>query len=321
MARKSSDSGRFKDIIFTGPVVTGPLPKIEFETFTPPLAWSAYGTRLKGHRGPVDLTVHQIKDAAQQGNWMPGDVARFNKSGNLVDGGSMMFAISQMPAGSEVTVPVQRDMPDDWTPSEDVIKSKRHWGHSLNYVHTDETSTKLRVAASIANMLYGYDGPGSLPDFRRKLWTKHEMFDFFEPMADTLIKAAGLGQTYSNLDQKNIPGAITTAETLGMVLWLLKDEKDAPAFFAAMCRRDAQMMANPNDPRTQFVIHFRRPVNDLGIHRYRNSYAVRLQRVAELLGLWHAHKAGIAWTPWNGMENGFRHVTLSLADQKLLGWV
>lgn len=318
MAKKTQS--RFADVLFTGPVISGPLPKITMEEFTPPLAAAAYASRVDGHRGAVDLTVHQIHDAAARGMWQPGDIVRFNKAGQLIDGGSLMHAVSLMPKGSRVTVAVQRDMPDDWTPSEDVIKSKRHWGHALNYVYTNEGSSKLRVAASIANMLFAYDGPGSLPDFRRKMWTWPEMSAFFTPIDDSLIWAAAKGVAYSTADQKNIPGAITTPETMGMVLWLLKDQKGAPAFFEAMCRRDPAVMSNPADVRTQFVMHFRKPVNDLGIHRYRNSYFVRVRRVAELLGLWDAHVNGTSWTPWNGLESDFKHPVLGAFEKKHLGW-
>lgn len=315
------DSSRFQDVLFTMPVVSPAQGRnIQIERWTPDIAMAKRSQVLPSPRGTNDLVVHQIKAAAAKGKFFADETVKVTTGGDIVDGQNVIAALIGMPAGSEVQIAVEYDVPDWYVPRNGVIKSKRTTGHGLKSFYGGEAITTLNTVASVSNMIHAYGGPGTLPDFTKKIWDFDDMLDFVRQWDVSLVWAANHGKKIASINEKR-KGNITTADTLAFVLWLLRNEAGTVQFFEEMNRRSPVVMQNSSDPRTQLVTWYSNPVNENElILRWSNSYQVRLRRVVELLNVWAAFTSGTSWTAWDGMESTVSHPKVSKADAKKLGW-
>lgn len=315
------DSARFKDPVFTGPVVTPAQSRnIQIERWTPDMALAELANVAVAPRGRNDLVVHQILVASSKGYFYATESIKKLADGTVIDGRNVIAAIAKLPQGSEVEVLVEYDVPEWLVAREGQAKSKRTVGHGLNIYYGGEGITTLNTVASVSNMIHAYGGPGTLPDFTKKIWDFDDMLDFVRQWDVSLVWATKHGKRIASINEKR-KGTITTADTLAFVLWLLRHEAGTVQFFEEMNRRSPVVVQNSSDPRTQLISWYANPVNENElILRDSESYHVRLRRVVELLNVWAAFTAGTSWTAWDGMESTVAHPKVSKADAKKLGW-
>lgn len=328
---KNNKRDIYTDPVFNGPVVGAKTPTVRTVQMTPAKARRQLAKVWPGRtRGINPLVVNQIKHAAasQQATnegWIT-PTLKLDGSSRLMDGLNVLMAISQMPVGTTLPVRIQHDTPEWEIVRDHRTLSKKSIGHSLKHIYRSESITVLNIVSSAANMVnaYGkYRGSGTPEnkiDFSEKLWAWEQVIEFVPQWDASLIMAARAGNAIARVNEKR-PGNITTAETLAVVLWLLRDEPDAVKFFHEMNKMPKAMLSDPADPRTQMIEFYSICNNERElILRWSASYRTRTRRIAEMLGAWKAHKDGTAWTPWDGTEANFPHPAVDPADAKKLNW-
>lgn len=290
---------------------SAPVP----ENWTPDQALNALQQLHPLLRAPNKRVIAQLRAAFTEGRWYP-EVAKpiVFVGDQIVNGGALITMISRLDAGTKVPVLVQRDTSMDAVSEIDFNQATRTWGQVLKFYYPDQSQSTLNTAAGIAHLVKGYDGPGNLPDLDAKVVHFGEMKLFVDQWAEILLPAAELANRINSIESGK-DGAITTAATIGFVLFMLHKEDGIEDFFLRLAQQE-QIPAG--DPRNDLLNHYKQPKYDLRRHPYRNSKTVTLQRIAELFGIWDVFVNGGVWIAWDGSEGNFKHPVIGWGSQ--LGW-